>query len=78
MSGYADLTAWYGTWAWWWLREVARDTWNGLPGPLWVKLALCALLLACLAIPGPVDEIIVVCLIKAVGRRSRRRAERAA
>jgi hypothetical protein len=32
-------------------------TWNGLPGPWWVKAIL---ITVCLAIPGPQDELLLI------------------
>lgn len=47
----------------WWayvLRHEAREFWRSLPGPWWCKAALVAV---CLAIPGELDEIILVSVL---------------
>jgi hypothetical protein len=37
-----------------WAGRKVAQLWHALPGPTWVKVAL---LVVCLAIPGPGDEI---------------------
>jgi hypothetical protein len=39
----------------WYLRRM----WDDLPGPAWCKALL---IVACLAIPGPVDEIALIAI----------------
>jgi hypothetical protein len=60
--------------AWWWLvlRYALRDLWDGLPGPWWCKVALVAV---CTAIPGGLDEVVLLALTAAWRRwRARRQA----
>jgi hypothetical protein len=40
----------------------AREMYRSLPGPHWVKVAIIA---ACLAIPGPQDEILLLVIVGA-------------
>jgi hypothetical protein len=42
-------------------RYYLRQTWDDLPGPWPVKIALCAV---CLAIPGPQDELALIALTR--------------
>lgn len=63
----AAARSWYGFLA----RLYARETWEGLPGPWPVKVALCAV---CLAIPGPQDEILLIALTAACRAWKARRA----
>ena len=42
-------------------RYYVRQTWRDLPGPVPVKVALVVI---CLAIPGPQDELILLALVK--------------
>jgi hypothetical protein len=51
-----------------WLFWVV-DTWRALPGPPWCRVAL---LMVCLAIPGPQDELLLIA-ITAVMRARRAR-----
>lgn len=48
-------------------RYYARQLWNNLPGPWWVKVLLVAV---CIAIPGPADEIIL-CMLPGLWSRAR-------
>lgn len=43
----------------------ARQTFMALPGPIWVK---CLLVVICLAIPGPQDELVLIALTAAARR----------
>lgn len=70
---YARLHA---AWLWWWAKDIVRETWNGIPGPLPVKIAVMALLGVCLLIPGPQDEIAVVLALRGIAWLGRRRAAR--
>ena len=58
----------------WWayvVRYEAREAWRALPGPWWCKALLLA---ACLAIPGPADEVALLAITAALRkRRSSRR-----
>ena len=58
----------------WWayvIRYEAREAWRALPGPWPVKVLL---VVACQAIPGPLDEIALLAVVAAVRkRRSSRR-----
>jgi hypothetical protein len=51
-----------------WAARKVRALWDALPGPTWVKVGL---LVVCLAIPGPGDEI---ALIAVAGILAARRA----
>jgi hypothetical protein len=51
-----------------------RETWAGLPGPWPVKVALIA---ACLAIPGPQDEVLLLAVTQFCRARRARKAVRA-
>jgi hypothetical protein len=67
MSGMADLA---GFWLYA-VRTEIRSMWDSLPGPWPVKLAL---VVACQAIPGPLDEIALVAVVAAWRRyRARKR-----
>ena len=44
----------------WWayvLKYEVRELWQALPGPWWCKALL---IVVCLAIPGPADEVILI------------------
>jgi hypothetical protein len=47
----------------------ARDAWRKLPGPWWVKTLI---VVVCVAIPGPGDEIAVLALAGAAAARKAR------
>jgi hypothetical protein len=49
----------------------ARQTFNDLPGPRWVKVALVVI---CLAIPGPQDEIMLILITRACRAYRQRKA----
>lgn len=42
-------------------RYYIRQTWDDMPGPRWVRLAL---VIICIAIPGPQDELILIGLTR--------------
>lgn len=65
---------WYAAWLLWSAQQFLKELWLSIPGPLWVKLIICAILLACLAIPGPFDEMFIIALIKAGHKYRTRRA----
>jgi hypothetical protein len=44
------------------LRMLVRDTYESLPGPRWVKIML---VVVCLAIPGPQDELLLLAVVAA-------------
>ncbi len=53
-------------------RYYVRQTWQGLPGPWPVKVALLAV---CLAIPGPQDELLLLAVTQVCrARRARKLA----
>lgn len=52
------------------LREWIRDTWDGLPGPVWLRVLL---IVACLAIPGPQDELLLLAVVAACRAIRKRR-----
>lgn len=54
-----------------WCGRKIRATWDMLPGPTWVKALL---IVICLAIPGPGDEIAVLAIAGALAVRKARRA----
>ena len=68
---------WHAAWTWAWAKDVIRETWDGIPGPKPVKVAVMALLGVCLLIPGPVDEIGVLLALRGIAYLGRRRAARA-
>lgn len=58
----------------WWayvIRYEAREMWRALPGPWPVKVLL---VVACQAIPGPLDEIALLAAVAAFRKRQARRA----
>jgi hypothetical protein len=56
-----------------WLFWVV-DTWRALPGPTWARVAL---LIVCLAIPGPQDELLLIAITAAMrARRARLNSQR--
>lgn len=55
-------------------REWVREAWAGLPGPWWCKALLCA---ACLAVPGPQDELLLLAVTAACRAWRARRLARA-
>ena len=55
-----------------WLFWVV-DTWRALPGPVWVKVTL---LVVCLAIPGPQDELLLIAVTAALRARKARKQRR--
>jgi hypothetical protein len=60
-----ELVSWY----WFAVRWTVRDTWKGLPGPVWVKLIICLAGIAALLMPGQADDIMLVLIIGWVKRR---------
>ena len=59
--------------AWWWhvAKVTALDYWESLPGPWPVKVLLIAV---CLAIPGQVDELILLAVVAWFRRRQAKQA----
>lgn len=60
----------------WWAYlagRYARQLWDSLPGPWPVRVALVA---ACLAIPGPADELALAALVTVCKARKARRNAR--
>jgi hypothetical protein len=55
------MTVW-DAWPVYVARYYARRTWDDLPGPWPVKVAL---ILVCVAIPGQLDEIALIALTRA-------------
>lgn len=72
-----DYACFYAAWTWEWAKDVIRETWDSIPGPWPVKIAVMALLGVCLLIPGPVDEIGVILALRGIAWLGRRRAARA-
>ena len=52
-------------------REWVKDTWDSLPGPRWLRVAL---IVVCLAIPGPQDELLLLAILAASRAIRKRRA----
>lgn len=70
------LTLWAQLWHSWpayVARYYVRRLWDDLPGPAWVKVLL---IIACLACPGPLDEIALVALPRACREWRKRRKAR--
>lgn len=61
----------WNTWPVFLARYYLRQTWEGLPGPWPVKVAL---LVVCVAIPGPQDELILLALTQVCRARAARKA----
>jgi hypothetical protein len=61
----------------WWAvaKWQARELWDSLPGPWYVKALI---IVICLAIPGQVDEIAIVAVTAAWRKYRTRRAARLA
>lgn len=57
MTGLGDLARWYAAW----MLDGIRQTWEDMPGPAPVKIALVAV---CVAIPGPQDELLLLALTR--------------
>jgi hypothetical protein len=53
---------------------TVRRFWANLPGPWYVKVIILLAFIACLAIPGPADEIALAALIAWWGRRQSRKS----
>jgi hypothetical protein len=56
----------WNSWPVYTARYYLRRTWDDLPGPWWCRTLLIA---ACLAIPGPADEIALAAVTAACRRR---------
>jgi len=67
----ATATGVWHSWPVFLARHYTRETWDGLPGPWPVKVALCAV---CLAIPGPQDEILLLAFTQFCRARKARKA----
>jgi hypothetical protein len=72
VSGYAAYTRWYAGWLWWSARTAVRELWDGIPGPLWVKILVMCVLAVTLVTPGP-DELIIVFALRLAAKRGRKR-----
>ena len=55
----SEIIAWY----WFVIRWTVRDMWRGLPGPLWVKLLICLLVIVAQVVPGQLDDIALILVI---------------
>jgi hypothetical protein len=56
----------------WWigLKLAARELWDSLPGPWYVKVIL---IIACQLIPGQLDEIALIAVVRAWRKYKSRR-----
>lgn len=63
----AALARWWAWLAW----HYTRQAWDALPGPWPVKTAL---IIGCLLIPGPADELALAAIVAACRARKARRA----
>lgn len=68
MTEVIAYARWYGTWLWLWARDCVRDIWRDLPGPVWLKVIIMTTLFVAFIIPGQIDEIIVLLIIKFIIR----------
>lgn len=68
------ITAAWHSWPVYLARYYVRQTWRDMPGPTPAKVALVVI---CLAIPGPQDELALIALTR-VCRAWRARQERQA
>jgi hypothetical protein len=57
---HAGRTVWH-CWPAYLTRYYLRQTWDDMPGPWWVKVPL---IVVCLLIPGPQDELILIGLTR--------------
>jgi hypothetical protein len=78
MSDYKAWLQFRVAWLWWWAKDMMRDLWRQIPGPVWVKVIVMAVFVIALAFPGQADEIVIIGLIKfarwAIDKRNARRA----
>lgn len=74
MRDWLDLAWWHALTVWHVAKAFAAETWESIPGPWPAKILVCVLLVACLAIPGPFDEMLVLALIKLARKRREKRA----
>lgn len=56
------MTAVWHSWPVYLARYYAKQTWRDMPGPAPVKIAL---VVACLLIPGPQDELLLIAFTRA-------------
>lgn len=66
----ADLAGWY----WLAVKMEAREMYAALPSPWWAKVLVGMLLLVALAIPGQLDEIAILAILKYFHARKVRKA----
>lgn len=62
-------------WYWFLAKHYAREMWQSLPGPWYVKVLL---VVVCQVIPGPLDEVALIAISQAWRRyrvNDRKRAE---
>jgi hypothetical protein len=69
-----NYVRWYLGWIAWWVRDWIRDTWNGIPGPRWVKITVFILLGLAFASPGQIDDIIILAILRGIRYLGQRRA----
>lgn len=74
LRDWTDLAWWHALTVWHVAKAFAAETWAAIPGPWPVKILVCALLMACLAIPGPFDELAVLAMIRLARKRRERQA----
>jgi hypothetical protein len=55
------MTSLWHAWPVFLVRYYVKQTWDDLPGPWWIKVGL---VVVCLAIPGPQDEIALIALTR--------------
>ena len=73
MNAYAEWTRFRVAWLAWSVQGFFRDMWDAIPGPRPVKIAIMSVLVACLLIPGPLDEMGVILAIRGLAWLRRRR-----
>lgn len=72
IESFTELAAWELTWLWWWAKDLVRDQWNAIPGPRWVKIIVITIIIAALIVPGQIDEIIIIALVRFISWLIRR------
>lgn len=64
MSDYSEWLRFRVAWLWWWAKDMIRELWRQIPGPVWVKVIVMTVFVVALIFPGQADEIVIIGLIR--------------
>jgi hypothetical protein len=67
------LARFYVAWLAWYARDTVRDLWRDIPGPKPVKVLVMTIMAIAFILPGQVDDVIVIAVVRFIIYVSKRR-----